>query len=169
MTALKINPLDENSGFAKSKARNLLTALEAYRVDGTGFKHMMNDAKVNNMSAIQAMQALVAYDRYRLGKPALYDLKDAEKTPDHNEEITVPSAPGTSEDLDAGKVPGKDNGNIGNTPDNSNTPNASTADKTQIKNTVKTGDVTSVWLFCMLMIAAGGAAAGTVVYRRKMI
>ena len=140
-------------------------------MDGSGFKHMLNDAKVNNMSAIQAMQALVAYDRYRLGKTALYDLKDAEKTPDYNGEITVPSAPGTSEDLDAGKVPGKDNGNIGNspnTPDNSNTPNAATADKTQINNTVKTGDVASVWFFCMLMIAAGGVAAGTVVYRRKM-
>lgn len=171
LTALKIDPLDETSGFAKSKARNLLTALEAYRVDGSGFKHMLNDAKVNNMSAIQAMQALVAYDRYRSGKPALYDLKDAEKTPDYNGEITVPSAPGTSEDLDAGKVPGKDNGNIGNspnTPDNSNTPNAATADKTQIKNTVKTGDVAYVWFFCMLMITAGGVAAGTVVYRRKM-
>lgn len=59
----------------------------------------------------------LSYDRYRLGKPALYDLKDA--------------------------------------------------DKTQINNTVKTGDVASVWFFCMLMIAAGGAA-GTVVYRRKM-
>ena len=104
LTALKIDPLDEASGFAKSKARNLLTALEAYRVDGSGFKHMLNDAKVNNMSAIQAMQALVAYDRYRLGKTALYDLKDAEKTPDYNGEITVPSVPGASEDTDAGKT-----------------------------------------------------------------
>ena len=149
------------------KARNLLTALEAYRVDGSGFKHMLNDAKVNNMSAIQAMQALVAYDRYRLGKTALYDLKDAEKTPDYNGEITVPSVPGASEDTDAGKTPGNVNGNTGNTPDNSNAQGGPAADKTQINNTVKTGDVASVWFFCMLMIAAGGVA-GTVVYRRKM-
>lgn len=87
LTALKLDPLDAANGFANSAARNLLTALERYRVEGKGFCHD-REGTVNTMASMQVLQALIGYDRFRNGQTALYDLTDGTE-----ELIPVPENP----------------------------------------------------------------------------
>lgn len=72
LSALGIDA-DNDERFIKN-GKSVLDALLAYHVDG-GFEHVANGGK-NTMTTEQGFYALVAYNRFVNGKPALYDMSD---------------------------------------------------------------------------------------------
>ncbi len=76
LTALGKDPAAEENGFVKSAARNLISGLDAYRIEGKGFAHLLNDAAPNGMATDQALRGLEACRRYYSGENTLYDLTD---------------------------------------------------------------------------------------------
>ena len=76
LSALGKDALDEENGFVKSVARNLITGLDAYKIEGKGFKHLLTDKDENAMATLQALQGFEAYRRFAAGEAALYDFSD---------------------------------------------------------------------------------------------
>lgn len=74
LTALNKNPVDEENGFVKSVARNIITGICTYRNSETGA--FTYDGDDNKMATIQSLYALESYVRYRDSENALYDLTD---------------------------------------------------------------------------------------------
>ena len=64
LTCLGIDPTSAEAGFGTSDF-NMITSLMKYQKDDGGFAHNMNDAKSQEMSTVQVLQAL---DSYRSGK-----------------------------------------------------------------------------------------------------
>ena len=87
------DPLDPANGFVRSSARDLVTALCAYKMDDGGFRHLMAENKSQNMSTLQALMAFESYRRVKAGQPNLYDM--TEKT--DPEKPTEPSEPKPTE------------------------------------------------------------------------
>lgn len=83
------DPLDPANGFVRSSARDLVTALCAYRRDDGGFRHLMAEDKPQNMSTLQALMAFESCRRVQAGQPHLYDMTGAQDP----EKPTEPSAP----------------------------------------------------------------------------
>ena len=71
LTALNIDPLDKENGFAVRKS-NPITALHAYRTE-EGFAF---NGTVTAMSNIQALYGMESYIRFHNGQTRLYDLTD---------------------------------------------------------------------------------------------
>lgn len=99
LSALGVDVLDENSGFVKSPARNMITAIEAYACDDGGYKHLLTDERSNGMGTLQALMAYEAYGRFARGESPLYDL--TEKTDNNNSgsagSTNTPSTPNTGD------------------------------------------------------------------------
>lgn len=76
ISTMELDAAKLDTGFAKSVARNLITALVRFQVDDGGFKHLPGDTRAQVMSSAQALQAFVAYDRFQSGKTSLYDMSD---------------------------------------------------------------------------------------------
>lgn len=76
LAALGKDPLDTKNGFVKSVARNLATGLDTYRIEGKGFKHMLTDSTPNAMATQQALLALEACRRLKMGEKSIYDVTD---------------------------------------------------------------------------------------------
>lgn len=76
LSAMNIDAADENSGFTKSAARNIITAIDRYSCADGGFKHLLNDEKSNGMATLQALMAFEAYERFTNGENRLYDLSE---------------------------------------------------------------------------------------------
>ena len=76
LAALGKDPLNEANGFVKSKARNLITGLDAYRIEGKGFKHLLTDTSANNMATQQALLALESCRRLNAKEASIYDVTD---------------------------------------------------------------------------------------------
>ena len=73
---------DTDSRFVKNEHSALEALLSYYVADGKGFAHVLESGggytggEVNGMATDQAAYALVAYDRFKAGKTALYDMSD---------------------------------------------------------------------------------------------
>ena len=76
LTSLGKDPLNKENGFVKSVARNLVTGLDAYRIEGRGFKHLLTDSSSNNMATQQALLALESCRRLKVGEASIYDVTD---------------------------------------------------------------------------------------------
>lgn len=74
LSTLGKDALDEENGFVKSVARNLITAIDAYACDDGGYKHLLTDTKSNGMGTLQALMGYEAYRRYAEDENDLYDL-----------------------------------------------------------------------------------------------
>ena len=74
LSALK-RDADTDPDFVKNGNSLLNNMLGYFIPDVGGFKHLM-DGSVNQMASEQAAYGLVAYDRYKTGKNALYDMTD---------------------------------------------------------------------------------------------
>ncbi|MGN0478370.1 MAG: FIVAR domain-containing protein [Hominenteromicrobium sp.] len=130
LTALNLDPLNADNGFYRSVSRNLITALDAYRTENGGYRHLMTDNSLNNMATTQALQALLAYTRFTNGQSTLYDLTGTQQpdTPTEDDPIAgggtedpsdptepanpdAPDAPESSAKPDAGSGTSGTNGN----------------------------------------------------------
>lgn len=76
LAALGKDPLDTENGFVNSAARNLVTGLDTYRIEGKGFKHMLTDSIPNAMATQQALLALESCRRLKAGEASIYDVTD---------------------------------------------------------------------------------------------
>lgn len=91
-TAWGIDP-DTDSRFVKNGKSAIDALLGFYIEEGKGFAHVMQSGggytggEINGMATDQAAYALVAYDRFKNGKTALYDMSDVEL------EIVTPTEP----------------------------------------------------------------------------
>lgn len=74
LTALSVDPMTD-SRFVKENG-NTVSALLLYALEDGGFKHLLNGA-YNDMATDQGVLALVAYDRFVRKENALYDMTDA--------------------------------------------------------------------------------------------
>lgn len=89
LAALEKDVLDDRNGFYRNERKNIVTALmNFYDEEAGGFKHEKNSQSINDISTVQAMQALNTYLRYKAGKPFIYDYSDVfENT--HEEGLTT--------------------------------------------------------------------------------
>lgn len=92
LAVMNRDPVDQNNGFVKSPARNLITALNAYRMDDGGYRHLLSEKKSQNMSTTQALLAFEAYRRVKAGENSLYDMTNQE-VPDRPVDPDKPVAP----------------------------------------------------------------------------
>lgn len=76
LTSLGKDPLNQDNGFVKSVARNLVTGLDAYRIESKGFKHMLTDSTPNAMATQQALLALESCRRLKAREASIYDITD---------------------------------------------------------------------------------------------
>lgn len=76
LTSLGKDPLNQDNGFVKSVARNLVTGLAAYRIESKGFKHMLTDSTPNAMATQQALLALESCRRLKAREASIYDITD---------------------------------------------------------------------------------------------
>ena len=76
LTSLGKDPLNQDNGFVKSVARNLVTGLDAYRIESKGFKHMLTDSIPNAMATQQALLALESCRRLKAREASIYDITD---------------------------------------------------------------------------------------------
>lgn len=76
LTSLGKDPLNQDNGFVKSVARNLVTGLNAYRIESKGFKHMLTESTPNAMATQQALLALESCRRLKAGEASIYDITD---------------------------------------------------------------------------------------------
>ena len=76
LTSLGKDPLNQGNGFVKSVARNLVTGLDAYRIESKGFKHMLTDSTPNAMATQQALLALESCRRLNAKEASIYDVTD---------------------------------------------------------------------------------------------
>ena len=76
LAALGKDPLDTENGFVNSAARNLVTGLDTYRIEGKGFKHMLTDSIPNAMATQQALLALESCRRLKAREASIYDVTD---------------------------------------------------------------------------------------------
>lgn len=89
LTALGIDPLDEDNGFTGDLKCNLITNIMSFLDEDTGgFKHALNTGFPTRMSSIQALYSLNAYERFKNGDNRLYDLTDVVK-PDLTERLVL--------------------------------------------------------------------------------
>ena len=155
------DPLDPANGFVRSSARDLVTALCAYRMDDGGFRHLMAENKSQNMSTLQALMAFESYRRVKAGQPNLYDMTektDPEKPTEPSEPkptepepkptepaVTEPSAPG-SRPTDPATQPTKPGGS---------------------QNRPATGDPGAAVYAVGLLVSAAALAAVVVLGRKK--
>ena len=102
LSVLGKDALDADNGFVKSVARNLITAIDAYRCSDGGYKHLLTDAKSNGMGTLQALMGYEAYRRYAEDENALYDLvgessggSQTPSKPDDDSEKPGTAAPGS--------------------------------------------------------------------------
>ena len=155
------DPLDPANGFVRSSARDLITALCAYKMDDGGFRHLMAENKSQNMSTLQALMAFESYRRVKAGQPNLYDMTektDPEKPTEPSEPkptepeskptepvVTEPSAPG-SRPTDPATQPTKPGGS---------------------QNRPATGDPGAAVYTVGLLVSAAALAAVVVMGRKK--
>ena len=155
------DPLDPANGFVRSSARDLVTALCAYKMDDGGFRHLMAENKSQNMSTLQALMAFESYRRVKAGQPNLYDMTektDPEKPTEPSEPkptepetkpsepaVTEPSAPG-SRPTDPATQPTKPGGS---------------------QNRPATGDPGAAVYAVGLLVSAAALAAVVVMGRKK--
>ncbi len=78
LTMLDKDPVDPEGGFVKSPARNLITGLLSYQQEDGAFLHQYTDEYTNKTSALQAIYAIEAYQRYLNGENTLYDFSDVD-------------------------------------------------------------------------------------------
>ena len=76
LTSLGKDPLNQDNGFVKSVARNLVTGLDAYRIESRGFKHLLTDSTPNAMATQQALLALESCRRLKAREASIYDVTD---------------------------------------------------------------------------------------------
>lgn len=77
LAALEKDVLDDRNGFHRNERKNIVTALmNFYDEEAGGFKHEKNAQSINDISTVQAIQALNAYLRYKASKPFIYDYSD---------------------------------------------------------------------------------------------
>ena len=76
LSSLGKDPLNQDNGFVKSVARNLVTGLDAYRIESKGFKHMLTDSTPNAMATQQALLALESCRRLKAREASIYDITD---------------------------------------------------------------------------------------------
>ncbi|MBQ8796951.1 MAG: hypothetical protein IJZ56_02015 [Oscillospiraceae bacterium] len=94
LSAIGKDALDEENGFVKSVARNLITALDLYRCSDGGYKHLLTDNRSNGMGTLQTLMGYEAYRRYASGENALYDLTVKENNnPSNPSNPTGPTTP----------------------------------------------------------------------------
>ncbi len=190
LAALNRDPLDKNNGFVKSDARNLITALNAYRMDDGGYRHLLADSKSQNMSTSQALMALEAYRRVKAGEDPLFEVVHGEN-PDKPVDPTDPTVPGTNpsdptaptvpgtnpSDPTAPTVPGANPSDPtapttpGTNPSGPSTPTTPGANsgKPAAPNTNRpaTGDDSNVMIYVVVMIVAVVALAVLLLSRKK--
>ena len=124
LTAMEMDPLDEDNGFLKSVARNLITSMDNYRFADGGYKHFLTDKKSNSMATQQVLLALEAYRRFAADEDRLYDLNGngetkytitvmatengsvtvSKTTAPQGETITITASPAVAYELDTVKV-----------------------------------------------------------------
>ncbi len=91
---------DADEAFIKNGRSVLDDMLSYFDAESGGFRHD-KDGKVNKMASEQAAYGLTAYDRYKRGVTALYDMSDVELNTDTPYTPPVPEDP-TPEDPDGG-------------------------------------------------------------------
>lgn len=101
LSALDKDALNADNGFVKSVARNLITAIDAYRCSDGGYKHLLTDAKSNGMAALQALMGYEAYRRCADDENALYDLMG-----DSSDGSQTPGNPGEGSEEPGAAAPG---------------------------------------------------------------
>ncbi|MDO4793417.1 MAG: S-layer homology domain-containing protein [Filifactor alocis] len=92
LTALKMDALDDQNGFHRNDRKNIVTALMKFYDETTGgFKHEKNSQTVNDISTVQAMQALNSYLRHKADRPYIYDYSDVFGDPQEEGFATIHS------------------------------------------------------------------------------
>ena len=102
LTTLGRDPATETA-FVKDGGSLIDDLLRYYDETTGGFKHE-TDGTVNQMSSEQAAYGLVAYDRYKTGKTALYDMSDVEiksNAPESADEADKAAAAAVDAKIDA--------------------------------------------------------------------
>ena len=100
-TAWGINP-DTDARFVKNNTSVVDALLAHYLESEAKFEHIVGEGS-NGMATDQATYALVAYDRFINGKPALYDYSDVTFDAPGSD---TPDNPGTPDDPDAPEATG---------------------------------------------------------------
>ena len=79
---------DTDAAFVKDGGSLLADVLRYYDKDSGGFKHLLSGS-VDQMGSEQAAYGLAAYDRFKTGKTALYDMSDVTLTLPPKETVAV--------------------------------------------------------------------------------
>ena len=154
LTALDMDPGKATDGKADSIIDSLM---ELYRGDGTFQYGSINES--NSISTEQGMRALVAYQRYLAGEPALYDMSDV----DIEYAVNDPADKGDDES-DNTAAGGDVSSSAGDNNENGSGDSEAAGGKAFA---YQTGDTASPVLWITLIALSGAAAAAVLAGRKK--